>query len=110
MACARPALREAARRAKNVKGSSAMKAIIVVIGIVVAAGAFAQPQQKWVTSWAASVPGPYPVGHPSAPPTREECFPVPGNGARHQAFRLIGRPTLWGREARVRLANTFGTR
>ena len=87
-----------------------MKAIIVAIGIVVAAGAFAQPQQKWVTSWAASVQGPYPVGNPSAQPSLQEAFPVPGNGARDQSFRLIVRPTLWGREARVRLANTFGTR
>jgi len=87
-----------------------MKAIIVAIGIVVAAAAFAQPQQKWVTSWAASVQGPYPVGNPSAQPNLQEVFPVPGNGARDQSFRLIVRPTLWGREARVRLANTFGTR
>ncbi len=66
--------------------------------------------QQWVTSWAASVQGPYPLGNSSAQPDMSRVFPVPVNGARDQSFRLIVRPTLWGRETRVRLSNALGSR
>jgi lysophospholipase L1-like esterase len=65
---------------------------------------------KWVTSWAASVQGPYPVGNPSAQPDQRFAFPVPANGARDQTFRLVVRPDIWGRQARLRFSNAFGTR
>jgi lysophospholipase L1-like esterase len=65
---------------------------------------------KWVTSWAASVQGPYPVGNPSAQPDQRFAFPVPANGARNQTFRLMVRPDVWGRQARLRFSNVFGTR
>ncbi len=65
---------------------------------------------KWVTSWGASVQGPYPIGNPSAMPDMSRVFPVPANGARDQSFRLIVRPTLWGRETRIRMTNALGTR
>ena len=65
---------------------------------------------KWVTSWAASVQGPYPVGNPSAQPDQRFAFPVPANGARNQTFRLVVRPDVWGRQARLRFSNVFGTR
>lgn len=65
---------------------------------------------KWVTSWAASVQGPYPVGNPSAQPDQRFAFPVPANGARNQTFRLMVRPDVWGRQARLRFSNTFGTK
>src|SRR5262249_10843256 len=65
---------------------------------------------KWVTSWAASVQGPYPVGNASAQPDQRFAFPVPANGARNQTFRLMVRPDVWGRQARLRFSNAFGTR
>jgi lysophospholipase L1-like esterase len=65
---------------------------------------------KWVTSWAASVQGPYPVGNPSAQPDQRFAFPVPANGASNQTFRMIVRPDVWGRQARLRFSNAFGIR
>jgi lysophospholipase L1-like esterase len=72
--------------------------------------AAAEPPQKWVTSWAASVQGPYPVGNPSAQPDQRFAFPSPAAGARDQTFRLIVRPDLWGKQARLRFSNALGTR
>jgi lysophospholipase L1-like esterase len=63
----------------------------------------------WVTSWAASVQGPYPVGNPSAQPNMALVFPTPDIGARDQSFRLIVRPELWGSKARFRFSNALGT-
>jgi lysophospholipase L1-like esterase len=71
--------------------------------------AAAQPA-KWVTVWAASAHGPYPVGNPSAQPNQRFAFPVPADGARDQTFRLIVRPDVWGPETRLRFSNVFGTR
>jgi lysophospholipase L1-like esterase len=65
---------------------------------------------KWVTSWVGSVQGPYPVGNPSAQPDQRFAFPAPANGARNQTFRMIVRPDVWGRQARLRFSNAFGTR
>jgi lysophospholipase L1-like esterase len=80
--------------------------------LVLSAGVFAQqpaaPRQKWVASWAGSVHGPYPVGNPSAQPEQKFAFPQPE--AVNQSFRLIVRPDLWGPKARLRFANTFGTK
>ncbi|HEY8613561.1 MAG TPA: GDSL-type esterase/lipase family protein [Roseomonas sp.] len=66
--------------------------------------------EGWVTSWAASVQGPYPVGNPSAQPNQSFIFPNPAEGARDQTLRLVLRPSLWGRQARLRFSNAFGTR
>jgi lysophospholipase L1-like esterase len=68
------------------------------------------PTHKWVTSWAASVQGPYPVGNASAQPDQRFAFPVPANGARDQTFRLMVRPDVWGRYTRLRFSNAFGTK
>jgi lysophospholipase L1-like esterase len=65
--------------------------------------------QHWVTSWAASVQGPFPSGNASAQPNLTLVFPVPAAGARDQSFRLIVRPDIWGASARIRLSNVFGT-
>ncbi len=65
---------------------------------------------KWVVSWAASMQGPYPTGNPTAMPDMSRVFPLPEAGAREQSFRLIVRPTLWGRETRIRLSNALGAR
>ncbi len=42
-------------------------------------------------------------------PDMSRVFPVPRSGARDQTFRLIVRPTLWGRETRIRLTNALGS-
>ena len=73
---------------------------------LLAAGA----REKWVTVWTAAVQGPYPSGNASAQPNLSRVFATPENGARDQSFRLIVRPDLWGRRARFRLSNAFGTR
>ena len=65
---------------------------------------------RWVASWAASAHGPYPAGYPTAQLELKFAFPVPEQGARNQTFRLIIRPDVWGRQARIRLSNAFGTR
>jgi lysophospholipase L1-like esterase len=64
--------------------------------------------QVWVTTWAASVHGPYPAGNPVAQPVLDRVFDAQ-RGATDQTFRLIVRPTVWGPQVRLRLANTFGT-
>jgi lysophospholipase L1-like esterase len=64
----------------------------------------------WVTSWAGSVQGPYPVGNPSAQPAQSFIFPDRAEGARDQTLRMVLRPSIWGRQARLRFSNAFGTR
>jgi len=64
----------------------------------------------WVAAWTASLQGPYPTGNAAAQPDMQLAFPDPAQGARDQSFRLIVRPTLWGRSARIRLSNALGTR
>jgi len=71
------------------------------------AGAVQMPH--WVTVWSGSVQGPYPVGNPSAQPDLRFALPVPERGAHDQTFRLMVRPSLWGKQARLRLSNAFGT-
>src|SRR5216684_3151798 len=70
----------------------------------------AQEGATWVVSWAASAHGPYPVGNPSAQPDQKFAFPSAQTGATDQTFRLIVRPDIWGRQARLRLTNMFGTK
>jgi lysophospholipase L1-like esterase len=64
----------------------------------------------WATVWAASVQGPYPVGNPSAQPDQRFAFPDPAKGARDQTLRLVVRPSIWGRQARLRFSNALGTK
>ncbi len=66
--------------------------------------------QKWVVAWAGSVQGPYPVGNPSAQPDMKVAFPSDEAGARDQSFRMIVKPEIWGREARLRFSNALGNR
>jgi lysophospholipase L1-like esterase len=73
-------------------------------------GATAKDNENWVVSWTGAVQGPYPVGNPSAQPDQKFAFPDPAAGARDQTFRLIVRPDIWGRQARIRLSNAFGTK
>src|SRR5580704_11991423 len=69
----------------------------------------AAPSEKWITSWTASVQGPYPTGNASAQPDLRFAFPSPRAGARDQTFRLIVQPDIWGRQARLRLSNALGS-
>jgi lysophospholipase L1-like esterase len=62
----------------------------------------------WVVSWTGSAQGPYPIGNSLAQPDLSLAFPSAGTGARDQSFRLIVRPSIWGREARIRLSNVHG--
>src|ERR1700687_3392355 len=85
------------------------------LGILAFAMAFglmssAAAQEKWVVSWTGSAHGPYPVGNPSAQPDQRFAFPSAQTGANDQTFRLIMRPDIWGRQARLRFTNVFGSR
>jgi lysophospholipase L1-like esterase len=70
----------------------------------------AQPSEKWITSWAASMHGPYPVGNASAQPDLRFAFPSAATGAHDQTFRLIVQPDIWSRQTRLRFSNAFGTK
>ena len=70
----------------------------------------AKPGRKWVASWAGSVHGPYPVGNPSAQPNLSLAFPSAETGARDQTPRMIVRPDIFGRKARIRLSNALGVK
>jgi hypothetical protein len=65
--------------------------------------------QHWVAAWTASAHGPYPVGNPTAQPELKFAFTDAARGAVDQSFRMIVRPDVWGRQARIRLSNAFGT-
>src|SRR5438874_110653 len=80
--------------------------------VVQFAEAVAAPAQSphWVAAWTASAQGPYPVGNPTAQPELKFAFPDAARGAVDQSFRLIVRPDIWGKQARIRLSNAFGTR
>jgi lysophospholipase L1-like esterase len=82
----------------------------LILAPTLASSVSAHAQEKWVTAWAASVQGPYPVGNPSAQPDLRFAFPSAEAGARDQTFRLIVTPDIWGRELRLRLSNALGTR
>ncbi|MES2290399.1 MAG: GDSL-type esterase/lipase family protein [Pseudomonadota bacterium] len=86
----------------------------VIGGLTVAAlpipALAAASRSRWVTSWTASSQGPFPSGAVVALPDQSFAFPDPVVGARDQSFRMIVRPTIWGRRARFRFSNAFGTR
>ena len=84
--------------------------LIMALMTMINSPADAQITEKWVTSWAGSVQGPYPTGNPSAQPDLRFTFPAAETGARDQSFRLIVRPDLWGRQVRLRLSNALGTK
>lgn len=83
--------------------------LAAMVALCAASGASAAERTNWVTSWAASVQGPYPVGNPSAQPNLSLVFPSPETGASDQSFRLIIKPELWGGSARLRFSNALGT-
>ena len=82
------------------------------LALLIMAASFAATaagETHWVTSWAASVHGPYPVGNPSAQPNLSLVFPAAETGARDQSFRLIVKPEFWGARTRLRFSNALGT-
>lgn len=83
--------------------------ILFAVPFAAAPPAIAAPPY-FVVAWAASAQGPYPVGNATAQPELRFAFPDPAKGATDQSFRLIVRPDVWGRRARIRLSNAFGTR
>jgi lysophospholipase L1-like esterase len=82
--------------------------IMLCLWSVSFAAAAAEPA-NWVTSWTASVQGPYPVGNPSAQPDLSRVFPSAEAGASDQSFRLIVKPGFWSGKARLRFSNALGT-
>lgn len=64
----------------------------------------------WSTAWTSSMHGPYPVGNATGQPDMSFVFPAPERGARDQSFRMIVRPDIWGKQARIRFSNALGTR
>jgi lysophospholipase L1-like esterase len=89
---------------------SLVRVIIASLFVASSQAALARNNENWVVSWTGSVQGPYPIGNPSAQPDQKFAFPDPSAGARDQTFRLMVRPDLWGRQARIRLSNAFGTK
>ena len=85
-------------------------AIIATLLVMCSQSALAQNGEKWVAAWAGSAQGPYPSGNSSAQPDQRFALPSPATGARDQTFRLMLRPSIWGREARIRFSNVFGAR
>jgi lysophospholipase L1-like esterase len=94
------------------EGSERMHWFVRVALTMLASLALTTPAyaDRWVASWAASAHGPYPAGFPTAQLEMKFAFPVPEQGAKNQTFRLIVRPDVWGRQARIRLSNAFGTK
>ncbi|HEV2548744.1 MAG TPA: GDSL-type esterase/lipase family protein [Stellaceae bacterium] len=84
--------------------------LAVALSLALSTSPASAQSEKWVASWTGSVQGPYPVGNPSAQPDLRAAFPAAQEGARDQTFRLIVRPDIWGREARLRFSNVFGAR
>jgi lysophospholipase L1-like esterase len=84
--------------------------LLIALPQLAAAQGSEKASEKWVVSWTAAVQGPYPSGNASAQPDQRFAFPTPATGANDQTFRLIVRPGLWGRQARLRLSNVFGTK
>ena len=90
--------------------ASSFMPLFLLAAFAVTAAPTDEPRWKWVVSWAASAQGPYPVGNPSAQPDMKLALPSPETGAHDQSFRLIVKPEIWGREARLRFSNALGTK
>jgi len=62
----------------------------------------------WVTVWAASAQGAYPVGSTIAQPDLSMALPEATQGLVNQSLRMVLRPALWSTRFRLRLSNRFG--
>ena len=83
------------------------RTLLLCAALLIAGPAHAQ---KWITSWAGSVQGPYPIGNATAQPDLRFAFPSQEAGANDQTFRLILKPELWGSRVRLRFSNAYGTK
>jgi lysophospholipase L1-like esterase len=83
--------------------------VAFLLAAALATGAHAA-SPNFVTAWAASAHGPYPVGNATAQPELKFALPDPAKGASNQSFRLIVHPDIWGKQARIRLSNAFGNK
>src|SRR5690349_732456 len=84
--------------------------LLAPVTVAAQSGSKASSGSKWVVAWVGSIQGPYPVGNPSAQPEMKLAFPSDEAGARDQSFRMVLKPEIWGREARVRFSNALGTK
>ncbi len=64
----------------------------------------------WVTAWAASAQGAYPVGSTIAQPDLNRALPEMKQGLVNQSLRMVLRPALWSPRFRLRLSNRFGNK
>jgi lysophospholipase L1-like esterase len=78
----------------------------LAVGLLFSTPAVAAPH--WVAAWTASAQGPYPFGNSTAQPDLKFGLPSAETGAQDQSFRLIVRPDVWGKQARIRLSNAYG--
>jgi lysophospholipase L1-like esterase len=63
---------------------------------------------QWVTVWAASAQGAYPVGSTIAQPDLSRALPEATQGLVNQSLRMVLKPALWSTRFRLRLSNRFG--
>lgn len=63
---------------------------------------------QWVTVWAASAQGAYPVGSTIAQPDLSRALPEATQGLVNQSLRMVLKPALWSKRFRLRLSNRFG--
>ena len=68
------------------------------------------PASHWVTIWAASAQGVYPVGAAIAQPDLRSALPNAAAGMVDQAMRMIVRPARLAPRIRLRFSNAFGER
>jgi len=64
----------------------------------------------WVTCWAASAQGAYPIGSVIAQPDLTMAIADAHLGLQDQSFRMVIRPGLWSHRFRIRISNAFGDR
>jgi lysophospholipase L1-like esterase len=79
---------------------------ILLIAALLAVGNLSAAD-AWAGAWVGSAHGPYPAGNAVAQPDLQMVFP--GREANDQTFRVIVKPDVWGRSARLRFTNIFGS-
>jgi lysophospholipase L1-like esterase len=85
-------------------------ALPLLLALPAGAQAIKAADRGWVAAWTAPAQGPYPIGNATAQPELKFALPTPERGATDQSFRMILRPDVWGRQARIRLSNSFGAK
>jgi len=82
-----------------------VRGLITVVALVAALGPVSATAhaERWVSAWGSALHGPYPVGY-----NFDDTDALPGGVAADQTLRMVVRPTLGGRQVRVRLSNATG--